>query len=594
MVIPNLLLAQQTAITTPYSSDAAIIPAIIAEYSETQPSPEKIVKPTKTTLKNLHNIDFRRTAEGGAKIILSLPSAQTAVKLQNIGTNLQIQVDAKLIQATKERINLLDFATAVTFLEVQIKDHKTYITLYTQAEMNPSQQRHGNEYTINLAIQKTSKTSKAVNRTKKFTGDKLSLSFHDIEVRSVLQILADFTKKNIAVSDSVTGNITLSLKDIPWDQALDIILKTKNLSLRENNQVLWIAPSKEMIEKEQQALEAEQRKQALKPLITATIAINFAQAKDLAALLKESKGNSLLSERGSVSLDERTNTLLIQDIASQVSQIKKLIKTLDVPVKQVLIESRIVVANSDFSKDLGTKFGVSSVLSQKNNLLAMSGSNAATATMIQSANSNLLNTGDLNQVNIPDSTERLSVNLPTIGAAGTLGFAILSKGFLLDLELSALQAESKGEIIATPRVITLNQHPARIEQGIEIPYQQVTKSGATSIAFKKAVLSMDVTPQITPNGHIVIDLKVHQDTVGQIFNNVPSINTRAVQTKVLVENGQTIVLGGVHEESNLYADSKVPVLGDIPVLGRLFKKTHQQDTKRELLIFLTPKIISRF
>jgi type IV pilus assembly protein PilQ len=253
-----------------------------------------------------------------------------------------------------------------------------------------------------------------------------------------------------------------------------------------------------------------------------------------------------------------------------------------------------VVANSDFSKDLGTKFGVSSVLSQKNNLLAMSGSNAATATMIQSANSNLLNTGDLNQVNIPDSTERLSVNLPTIGAAGTLGFAILSKGFLLDLELSALQAESKGEIIATPRVITLNQHPARIEQGIEIPYQQVTKSGATSIAFKKAVLSMDVTPQITPNGHIVIDLKVHQDTVGQIFNNVPSINTRAVQTKVLVENGQPIVLGGVHEESNLYADSKVPVLGDIPVLGRLFKKTHQQDTKRELLIFLTPKIISRF
>ena len=580
LLIPNTLPAQATSISTPYNSDAAIIPEIIPQYSD---------------ISTLKNIDFRRTAEGGAKLILTLPNEQTPITIQKVGKNLQIEVAAKLIQFPNKRINLADFATAVSFLDVRYEYDKTHINLYIHDKIMHQQQRNGHRYTITLTPDKKSITAAISKPVKKFTGETLSLSFQDIEVRSVLQILADFSKKNIAVSDTVTGHITLSLKDIPWDQALDIILKTKNLSLRESNHVLWIAPTEEMIAKEQQALEAKQRKQALKPLLTETIPINFAKAKDLAALLKESKGNSLLSERGHVSLDERTNTLLVQDIASQLMEIKRLIKSLDVPVRQVLIESRIVVANNDFSKDLGAKFGVSSILSNNNNLLTSSGSNTATATMIQSANTNnLLNTDNITQINIPDLNDRLSVNLPTIGAAGTLGFAILSKGFLLDLELSALQAESKGEIIATPRVITLNQHTARIEQGIEIPYQQVTKSGATSVAFKKAVLSMEVTPQITPNEHIVIDLKVHQDTVGQVFSNIPSINTRTVQTKVLVENGQTIVLGGVHEESNLYSNSKVPVLGDIPIVGRLFRKTHQQDNKRELLIFLTPKIISQF
>jgi len=589
ILITPTLLAQQSASTTPYNSDAAIIPEIRSEYHQVQPLP----KQTKIVVDRLDNIDFRRTATGGAKVILRLPHEQTAVTVQKKGKNLHIHIAAPLIKQAKKRLNLRDFATAVTFLNVQIHNNETDIHLYMQKDMIYTEHRHGHQYSISLALPKLSSAT-TPPPPNKFTGDKLSLSFQDIEVRSVLQILADFTKKNIAVSDSVTGNITLSLKDIPWDQALDIILKTKDLSLRENNDVLWITPAKEMAEKEQSALEAEQRKQALKPLLTETIAINFAKAKDLATLLKQAQGHSLLSERGSVSLDERTNTLLVQDIASQLNAIKKLIKTLDVPVKQVLIESRIVIANNDFSKDLGARFGITSVVSHNNNLLSVSGSNAATATISQSANSNLLNSSSVNQVDLPDLTDRLSVNLPTIGAAGSLGFAILSKGFLLDLELSALQAESKGEIIATPRIITLNQHTARIEQGIQIPYQKVDKNGSISIVFKKAVLSMEVTPQITPTGHIVIDLKVHQDTVGQIFGNVPSINTRAVQTKVLVEHGQTIVLGGVHEESNLYANTKVPVLGDIPILGRLFKKTHRQDNKRELLIFLTPKIISHF
>ena len=595
ILIAPLLSAQQSATTMQYNSDDAIVPEMVSEYKPAQPSVQQTtVQQTKTGVDRLDNIDFRRTVTGGAKIILTLPHEHTAVTVQKQGKNLHIHIAAPLITQSKKRLNLLDFATAVSFLEVKMQHSKTDIYLYMQQDMTYTEQRYGHQYSIHLALPKKSSPRSKQSQPKKFTGEKLSLSFQDIEVRSVLQILADFTKKNIAVSDSVTGNITLSLKDIPWDQALDIILKTKNLALRENNNVLWIAPAEEMAEKEQQRLEAEQRKQALKPLLMETLVINFAKAKDLAALLKSSQGNSVLSKRGSVSLDERTNTLLLQDIAPRLSAIKKLIKTLDVPVRQVLIEARIVVANRDFSKDLGTKFGITSVLSHDNNLLSLSGSNAATAAINQSANSNLLNTDRLTQANIPDINERLSVNLPTIGAAGTLGFSILSKGFLLDLELSALQAESKGEIIASPRVITLNQHPARIEQGIEIPYQQVTKSGATSIAFKKAVLSMDVTPQITPNNYIVIDLKVHQDTIGQIFSNVPSINTRAVQTRVLVKHGQTIVLGGVYEESNLSTNTKVPVLGDIPVVGRLFKKTQQRDNKRELLIFLTPKIISHF
>ena len=589
LLMMSMPLTQASTTTTPYNSDAAIMPEIVSVDEQTKP----LAKQTNIIVDRLDNIDFRRTTTGGAKLILNLPDDKTAITVQKQGKNLHIHIAASLTKYAKKRLNLRDFATAATFLEVQTQGSKTDIYLYMHEDMTYTEYRHGYQYTIRLAIPNKPRPS-TQSTSKQFTGKKLSLSFQDIEVRSVLQILAEFTQKNIAVSDSVTGSITLNLKDIPWDQALDVILKTKDLSLRENNNVLWIAPAKEMAEKEQAALEAEQRKQTLKPLLTETIAINFAKAKNLATLLKEPKGDTLLSARGSVSVDERTNTLLVQDIAPQVTAIRQLINTLDVPVKQVLIESRIVVANNNFSKELGTKFGITSALSHQNNLLSMSGSNAATAAMTQSENSNLLNSDRITQVDLPDLNDRLSVNLPTLGAAGSLGFAILSKGFLLDLELSALQAESKGEVIATPRVITLNQHTAKIEQGVQIPYQKVGQNDSVSIVFKKAVLSMDVTPQITPTNHIVIDLKVHQDTVGQIFANVPSINTRAVQTKVLVEHGQTIVLGGVHEESNVYANTKVPVLGDIPVVGRLFKKTQRQDNKRELLIFLTPKIISHF
>lgn len=545
--------------------------------------------------RELRKIDFRREADGSGKVILTLPTADTQVEVHRTGSTIRLLMnDVDVPKHLAKRLDVLDFATPVTYIETTQRQLGTKVVIYAKGNIEYKTERKGRNYQIIISKKLNPRLKK---KKKVFKGEKLSLNFQDIEVRAVLQLLADFTDKNIVVSDSVDGSITVRLKDVPWDQALDIVLETKNLAMRENGNVIWVAPAAELAAKEQQELEALKRKNDLEPLITEYIAVNFAKAEDMAKLIRESKGDkahSLLSRRGSVTLDERTNTLLIQDVEHQIEEIKKLVKALDVPVQQVLIESRIVVATDEFTKELGTKFGMTPVVSNNNTLVTASGSSNATNTITNSAITNISSTGSALPVTAPSLADRLSVNLPVAGAAGSLGFAVLAKDFLLDLELSALQAESKGEVIATPRVITSNQNTATIEQGVEIPYQQASSSGATNIAFKKAVLSMDVTPQITPDEHIVVDLKVHQDTVGQVFGDIPSINTRAVQTKVLVENGQTIVLGGVHEEVNLRSTTKVPVLGDLPVVGKLFRKTHKSNNKRELLIFVTPKIVDNF
>ena len=563
--------------------------------------PKKVVHHPKPRLQNnpnreLHKVDFRRDADGSGKIILTLPRHDTNVEEHRTGSTIRLLIkDIDVPSHLQKRLDVLDFATPVTYIETSQRQLGAKVTIYAKGNIETKVERDGRNYT--LIISKKKKANSLKKKKKTFKGDKLSLNFQDIEVRAVLQLLADFTDKNIVVSDTVDGSITVRLKDVPWDQALDIVLETKNLSMRENGSVIWVAPAAELAAKEKQELEAIKRKNDLEPLITEYISINFAKAEDLAKLIKESKGDkshSLLSKRGSVSLDERTNTLLVQDVELQLEEIKKLVEALDVPVQQVLIEARIVVATDEFKKELGAKFGMTPVIGSSNGVLAGSGSSTATDTIVNSAISNLSTTGNSLPVTAPSLLDRLSVNLPAAGAAGSLGFAVLAKDFLLDLELSALQAESKGEVIATPRVITSNQSTAKIEQGVEIPYQEASSSGATSVSFKKAVLSMEVTPQITPDEHVVVDLKVHQDTVGQVFGDIPSINTRAVQTKVLVESGQTIVLGGVHEETNLSSTTKVPVLGDLPVVGRLFRKTHKSDNKRELLIFVTPKIIDNF
>jgi type IV pilus assembly protein PilQ len=567
--------------------------------STTKPKPVTTAKPPANiqrvnNQRQLRKLDFRRDANGNAKVIIDLPSVHTKVKDQRTGSTIYLLMeDVDVPSNLRKRLDVLDFATPVNYVEASQKDRGAKISIFTNGNVKYETEREGSRYIVNVIKKKP----KLIQKKKKvFKGEKLSLTFQDIEVRSVLQLLADFTDKNIVVSDTVEGSITLRLKDVPWDQALDIVLETKNLAMRENGNVIWVAPAKELADKEQQELEARKRKDDLEQLITEYISINFAKASDLANLIQESKGekaHSLLSARGSVSLDERTNTLLVQDTPARVKEIRKLVEALDVPVQQVLIESRIVVANDEFSKDLGARFGVTPVIGNSNGIIGASGNSLATDTMINSAASNLAS-GSPYPVAIPSLGDRLNVNLPVSSAsAGSFGFSILAKDFLLDLELSALQAESQGEVIATPRVITSNQSKAIIEQGVEIPYETVSDKG-TNVQFKKAVLKLEVTPQITPDEHIVMELNVHQDTRGSDVGNVPSINTRQVHTNVLVENGQTIVLGGVHEETNFDQTTKVPVLGDLPVVGQLFRQTVKEDNRRELLIFVTPKIVDEF
>lgn len=578
---------QQPPAATPYYAAPAAAP--VPQQAATQHAPV------------LRGVDFRRQPNGGGKLIVNLPSSNTRVEDNKRGNTVTLTLnDVDVPKHLQQRMDVLDFGTPVSEVDVSQRGANTRIRISSQAGFEHRTRRHGSEYTVyidKLKVKPEDKLAQQQKKKKTFTGKKLSLNFQDIEVRAVLQLLADFTNKNIVVSDTVDGNITIRLKDVPWDQALDIVLESKNLAMRENGNVIWVAPAAELAAKEQQELAAIKAKEQLEPLITEYISINFAKAAALAELINQSKGTdpqsrqSLLSSRGKVSVDQRTNTLLVQDTATQVAAIRDLVRALDVPVEQVLIESRIVVANDDFNKELGSRFGISPTWMNKDSHGIGTGNLGEGTDEYLETVSKALADENGGEIKIPGLGDRLSVNMPVTGAAGSFGFSVLSRDFIIDLELSALQAESKGEIIATPRVITSNQTKALIEQGVEIPYLQASSSGATNVAFKKAVLSLEVTPQITPDEHISLDLKVNQDTVGKIFAGVPSINTREVQTKVLVENAQTVVLGGVHEEESINGSNKVPVLGDLPVLGKLFRSSTKSNQKRELLIFVTPKIV---
>ncbi len=412
-----------------------------------------------------------------------------------------------------------------------------------------------------------------------YNGEELSLNFQDIEIRSVLQLLADFTDMNIVVGDNVDGTLTLRLKNVPWDQALDIILRTKGLDKRQNGNVIMVAPAEEIAAREAAEREAAQQAIALEPLRTEFVQVNYAKANAVAAILKSETGG-VLSERGNVTIDDRTNTILVNDTAEVLSKVRSLVTRLDVPVRQVLIESRIVIATDDFNRELGSRFGISRDTTNLNdNGFALSGSSSAVADLISDA-------GELGE-------DRFNVNLPVINKTGSLGlaFAKLPFGTLLELELSAMQAEGRGEVISTPRVITANQHEAYIEQGVEIPYAQESGNGATTTAFRKAVLGLKVRPQITPDERIIIDLTVNKDTVGEVFSGIPSVDTREVNTQVLVANGETVVLGGIYEQSTIQQREQVPFFGDLPLVGKLFQNNIGEDDKSELLVFVTPKIV---
>ena len=540
---------------------------------------------------SLQNIDFRRGTQGEARVEIELSDPSVVVDMRQQGDRVVLDfMDSTLPPQLARTLDVMDFATPVTTIETRPDGRNVRMTIATSGEFEHLAYQANNTYTVEF--RGLTKQEKEARRKEQqvYEGERLSLNFQDIEVRAVLQLLADFTGLNMVVSDTVDGRITLRLKNVPWDQAMDIILKTKGLSMRRNDNVVLVAPTEEIASREKLELESQQQILELAPLRSELIQVNYAKAADFAALLKSAE-NKLISERGSVSIDERTNTLLVQDTAAKLSEIRALITELDIPVRQVLIESRIVIANNDFARDLGVKLG-----------FGARGTNSSGHTGVVGGGL----PGDLDGsaigspgVEIPAGTgnQGLLVNLPQTLAAGSGGAVNLLLGkvgsYLLRLELSAMQQEGKGEIVSSPRVITSDQNEATIKQGVQIPYQEATSSGATSVSFKDAVLELTVTPHITPDDRIIMDLLVKKDNPDftRAVLGVPPVDTRELKTSVLVDNGETVVLGGVFERTKSKNIGRVPFFGDLPYVGWAFKQEQVQDENSELLIFLTPKIL---
>jgi type IV pilus assembly protein PilQ len=551
----------------------------------------------------INSVDFRRTRDGGGRVIVNLSDPSTPVDIrQEGGRVVAIFQDTALPAELMRRLDVTDFATPVTTVDTLRTNLDTRIVISADGNYEQLAYQSDNEFSIeiNPAVEEERGESGLFSETKEYEGQRLTLNFQDIETRAVLQLLAETSGRNIVVSDTVQGNVTLRLRNVPWDQALDIVMTTKGLDMRQNGNVIIVAPAEEIAARETADLEAQQAISELEPLYSEFLQVNYAKAGDLAELISADAGNSLLSDRGSIAVDDRTNTLLVQDTAERLQNIRRMVRTLDIPIKQVLIESRIVVVNDDFSRDLGVRLGVTAYKENSTDgVTVISGSGIGTDTMVNSVLDNLADpaNGTIFPIQLPTLNNRYNVTVPIAEPAGRFSLAVLETDYLVDLELSAMEAEGRGEIVSTPRVITANQKQAIIEQGVEIPYQQSASSGATTIQFKKAVLSLTVTPQITPDNNIIMDLLVHKDSVGEIISTgglggtVPSIDTRNVQTQVLVADGQTVVLGGIYETERRETINKVPVLGDIPFAGALFRSKQRIDNKAELLIFVTPRIL---
>jgi len=538
-------------------------------------------------VRELRAIDFRRSADGAGRVIVKLSDPHIRINLHQVGNQIVVDfADAGVPPNLMRRYDATDYGTPVSSFDVTRAGNGSRISIAANGDYEQLAYQSDDQYVVEVAPRH--KAANAPEDKPVYTGERLTLNFQDIETRAVLQLLADASGQNIVVSDSVSGNVTLRLQNVPWDQALDIVLRTKGLDKRRQDNVIIVAPQAELAAREKAELAAHKEVQELAPLRSEYLQVNYAKAADMAALIK-TQTNSLLSSRGSVAVDERTNTLLLQDTTDRLTDIRRLVATLDIPVRQVQIEARIVIVNNDFERDLGARFGFTNYQKNGNSgLVATTGTAAGTDQAIGSALSNVP-TGT-------NAANRYNVNLPVSSPAGSWALGILGNNYIVDLELSAAQAETQANIISSPRVITANQKEATIEQGVEIPYQQSASSGATTIQFKKAVLSLKVTPQITPDNRIILDLDVRDDNVGTVVVasggvNVPSINTREIATQVLVNDGQTVVLGGILSTTQREDDTKVPYLGDIPVLGILFRQTQHTDDKDELMIFITPKIV---
>ena len=547
--------------------------------------------------RSISGVDFRRSPDGAGRAIVLLSDPATPASLRQEGNRVIVDfTGVQLGEQFMKRYDVVDFATPVTMVDAMRIGDNARIVVTATGDFEQLAYQTDNQYVIE--VRPRAKVVAQTEKDKVYTGERLTLNFQDIDVRAVLQLLADTSGQNIVVSDSVKGRVTLRLQNVPWDQALDIVLRTKGLDMRRKDNVILVAPQAELAAHEKAELAAQKDIQELAPLRTEFLQVNYAKASEIARLVKSTGGGSLLSSRGNVTVDDRTNTMLVQDTAEQLTAIRNMVASLDIPVRQVLIESRIVIVSDDFSRELGVRAGFTRISDDINDLMAISGSAQATDTMMGSVLDNLASTGQPFPVQVPfGNFDRYNVNMPVSNPAGRIALSILDfDDYLIDLELSAAQNEGRGEIVSTPRVITANGREAIIEQGVEIPYQESASSGATTTQFKKAVLSLKVTPQITPDDRVILDLTVSKDSVGQLVPSatggfVPSIDTRNIQTQVLVKDGQTVVLGGIMETELRDSEKKVPLLGDVPVLGNLFKTKSKVSNRDELLIFITPKIL---
>ena len=563
-------------ITLQGAAAAASPGGVTTHFAEAQPGDRRHA---------LRDIDFRRGNAGEGRVVVDLSDSGVGIDLKLQGKTIVIEfINAALPRNLQRRLDVTDFGTAVQTIDAYTQGNNTRVVIEPRGAWEHTAYQSDNRFIVEVKPQ--SAETDRIARGGGYTGEKLSLNFQNVEVRAVLQVIADFTGLNIITSDTVGGNLTLRLKDVPWDQALDIILQSKGLDMRKSGNVVWIAPRDELATREKLALEAQAQINDLEPTRTESFQLNYQKADAFQKLLSD-PSQRILSKRGSAVVDARTNTIFVQDTPSRLEDVRKLLRKVDVPIRQVMIEGRIVEATDTFSRNLGVRMGLA-----EDNRGGNTSRNQRVGNIIGGT---LENTGQAAGLisGVPSlNAGGLNVNLP---AAGGSVFSMMlfnrDRSRILSVELSALQADAKGKIVSSPRVITSDQVEATIESGTEIPYQSATSSGATSVSFKKATLSLKVKPQVTPDDNVIMSLKINKDSVSPLATNPPAVDTKQISTEVLVENGGTVVIGGIYTQDVSTGTNKVPVLGDLPYVGFLFKQQLKRDDRRELLIFITPRIL---
>lgn len=529
----------------------------------------------------INNIDFQRGEQGEGNVVITLSDASVSPDIQDQGGKIRLDfMKTQLPESLRVRLDVKDFATPVQFVSATGSADKASIVIEPTGFYDYLAYQTDNKLTLSIKPLTQDDVEKRKAERFAYTGEKLSLNFQDIDVRSVLQLIADFTDLNLVASDTVKGNITLRLQNVPWDQALDLVLKTKGLDKRKVGNVLLVAPADEIAARERQELESQKQIAELAPLRRELIQVNYAKASDMAKLFQSvTSAEDAGDDRGSITVDDRTNSIIAYQTQERLDELRRIVAQLDIPVRQVMIEARIVEANVDFSKSLGVRWGGNA---RKSNVELFGRGQRMT---IEEGEE-----GEGDTIEIPFNTP--FVDMGVAGASSGIGIGLITDNLVLDLELSAMESTGNGEVVSQPKVVTSDKETAKILKGTEVPYQEASSSGASTTSFKEAALSLEVTPQITPDNRIIMEIKVNKDSVGQVFQGVPSIDTNEVNAKVLVADGETIVIGGVFSNTQNKSVDKVPFLGDLPFIGRVFKRDVVQNEKSELLVFITPRIMN--